>query len=250
MFHLELYTASITFDGALHQLTAVGGGIVPTVNSGFQVPTLNNLMAAFTLGVHATRAQIQSPRLRNNPYPDLIPVNRGTAFESPVRYQDFSRAPLALNVTDEIDYFAAQVQTAAEASYGGVIFCDRAVSPLNMAGGITVHGTAAKALTAGAWTTVSFNLDQALEAGTYSIRGVRMFSATGLFFRMLPTGGPIWQPGGTMVNAYDQLTPDYQRHGGWGEWGTFVNTTPPNWQIYATAADAAEEIWLDLVQVG
>lgn len=100
--------------------------------------------------------------------------------------------------------------------------------------------------------------DQALYAGTYALIGARCFSATGLFFRMFPAMGSKWRPGGICVQAYDQLDPINQRGfsygspgiGGWGVWLSFFQNVPPQVEFFATAADAAEEGWFDLVYLG
>lgn len=248
MFTSEFYTSSVA-SGALNQVTSLYTGVTTTLNSGFACPVLNQLGAVYGVALTARRVQIQAPSLRVKPYPDYVPVNVGAGlFESPVRGADIMHHPVPLKYGEEVDMFA--VVGTTHVVYGMVNFCDGPVvtPPLNNM--FTVHATAAVTLTAGAFTTVALTLDQALPAGLYSLVGARVYSATAVFFKVIPTGGPVWQPGGIGVQGYDQLTPERQRYGGWGEWLRFQQNVLPSISLFATAADTAEEAWLDLVQIG
>lgn len=180
--------------------------------------------------------------------------------------------PIPLKPTEEFDIFATQNAAGAQTEYCLAMFSNGRLDPLPVQvnpPGIkdspampgryfTVHWTATTTLTAGGWTQVQPNFDQALYAGFYALVGARAFSATGLFFRMFPAMGPKWRPGGVCVNAYDQLDPFGQRYissfaetpGGWGVWLTFYQNVPPQVEFFATAADTAEEGWFDLVYLG
>ena len=115
---------------------------------------------------------------------------------------------------------------------------------------ITVHGTSSTTLTAGGWTSVPITLDQALPAGVYNLIGARAYSATALFFKVIPAMGPIWQPGSTAVQAYDGLDAPGSRMGGFGVWLSFQQNVLPSFNYFATSADTAEEVWLDLQYAG
>jgi hypothetical protein len=99
--------------------------------------------------------------------------------------------------------------------------------------------------------------DQPLPAGYYALVGARAFSATALFFRMLPAMGPLWRPGGIAVQTYDQLDPPNQRFIAdwassslfWGVWLYFYQNVPPQVEVFATGADTAEEGWFDLIYI-
>jgi hypothetical protein len=248
VFTLEMYTSSVA-SGALNQVTSLYSGVTPTLNKGFQCPVLNNLGAFYQVSLTGQRGQIQAPSLRTQPYPDFVPVNVGAGlFESPVRGVDLMRYPIPLAYTEEVDAWA--VVGTTHVVYTGIIFTDGPVPSVSQQGMRTVHCTSTTTLTAGAFTTVPLTLDQALPAGVYNLVGARVYSATGVFFKVLPAMGPLWQPGGIAVQAYDGLTPDGQRYGGWGTWLTFQQNVLPSISLFATAADTAEEAWLDLVKVG
>jgi hypothetical protein len=248
VFTTELFTSSVA-SGALNQVTSLYSGVTPTLNKGFQVPSLNYLGAVYQVSLTGQRCQIQAPSLRTLPYPDFVPVNVGAGlFESPVRGADWMKNPVPLSYTEEIDAFA--VVGTTHVVYTAINLCDGpavAPPPGKM---FTAHATSSTTLTAGAFTTVSMTFDQALPAGIYALIGARVYSATAVIFKMIPAMGPLWQPGGIGVQAYDGLTPDGQRYGGWGTWLTFQQNVPPAVNLFATAADTAQEAWYDLIKVG
>lgn len=248
MFTTEVYTSSVA-SGALNQVTSLYSGVTPTLNSGFQVPVLNNLGYVFGASLTAQRAQMQAPSLRPLPYPDFVAVNIGAGlFESPVRGVDMMKFPTPLNYTEEVDAFWTTGTT--HVAYIAVAFTDGPVSSPPPGRMFTAHAKASTTLTAGAFTTVSPAFDQALPAGMYALVGARFYSATAVICKMIPAMGPLWQPGGLGCQTYDQLEPVGQRYGGWGTWMTFQQNVPPSVNWFATAADTAEEVWYDLVKVG
>jgi len=275
MLHLELFSSSIaTGANAFSQLTYfTPDNVLPKQVNGLQVsPILPYVMAVFPVGAHLAHTRIQSNSMLPFPYITLDPGNRGSTFESPARYFDFSYAPLPLKPTEEFDVYATQNSGSAETEYVAVLFCDMKPGPLPVAINpaslitspatpgrfFTVHWTASTTLTAGAWTVVQPSFDQALYAGYYALIGARAFSATCLFFRLFPAYGPLWRPGGAGVQAYDQLDPHFQRGlspltgllSPWGVWLNFYQNVPPQVEFFATAADTAEEGWFDLVYLG
>jgi len=276
MFHLELYSSSIATSGAntFQQLTYfTPDNILPKLVNGAQVsPDLPFLHSVFGVGAHLVHVRPQANSMLPFPYPALSPNNRGTAFESPPRAWDFSKLPLALKPTEEFDVFVTQNSGGAETEYVAVQFCDGPGTPVSVAINpatltqnpatpgrfFSVHWTASTTLTAGAWTQVQPAFDQALYAGSYALVGARTFSATGLFFRLFPSMGPKWRPGGICAQSYDQMDIYNQRlinsfgppGAGWGQWLWFYQNVPPQVEFFATAADTAEEGWFDLVYLG
>lgn len=275
MFHLELFTSAIA-QGAntFAQLNYFSSdAILPRLVNGMQVsPDIPYLMAVAGVGPNMTHIRVQANSMLPFPYPTLSPNNRGSQFESPTRLWDFSYAPLPLKPTEEFDIFATQNGAVSQVEYVACLFSDGKPTPvvgtlnphqitLNPATPgrfFSVHWTASNTLNAGNWTLVQPAFDQALYAGYYALVGARTFSASGLFFRMFPAMGAKWRPGGTCVQGYDSYEHPSQRgfnaqnsaFAGWGQWLTFYQNVPPQVEIFATAADTAEEGWFDLIYLG
>ena len=275
MFHMELFTSSIA-SGANPPLQVTyfqTSNILPGQVNGVQVsPDLPFLHSIFGVSANMVHVRPQWNSETPFPYMALSPNNRGTAFESPPRVWDFSAYPFPLKPTEEFDMFASQNAGAGQTVYVAVQFSDgkrdqlpakinpRALvdNPQQVGRAFAVHWTAATTLTAGSWAKVVPVFDQTLPAGYYALCGARVFSATGLFFRMYPGSGPKWRPGGIAVQSYDAMDPTNQRlfyeaylnDNFWGVWMTFYQNIPPQVEIFATAADTAEEGWFDLVYLG
>jgi hypothetical protein len=275
MFHAELFSSAIaTGSDTFAQLTYVSAdAILTAIINGVQVSTaLANLHSVIGIGSHLDQVRAQANSMLPFPYITMAPNNRGGVAESPPRIWDFAYWPLALKPTEELDVFATQDSGGSETEYVLVQFSDGLPTPITVAvnpPGIaaapttpgrffTAHWTASTTLTAGAWTKVTPAFDQALYAGSYALVGASTKSASGLFFRMFPSFGPLWRPGGACVQSYDGMNPSNQRYinsfapkpAGWGVWLNFYQNTPPAVEIFATSADTSEEGWFDLVYLG
>jgi hypothetical protein len=275
MFHMELFSSSIaTGANTFGQVTYfTPDNILPKLVNGLQVsPDIPFLMMVAGASANLVHVRAQSNSMLPFPYPTLSPNNRGATFESPPRIWDFSLYPFPLKPTEEFDIFATQNAAGAQTVYVGVQFTDNkktpipatinpqaiATSPATPGRYFTAHWTAATTLTAGQWSLVQPNFDQALYAGFYGLLGARVFSAGALFFRLYPAMGPKWRPGGIAVQAYDQLDPPNQRgydasdgtFTPWDVWLSFYQNVPPQVEIFSTTADTAEEGWFDLIYLG
>ena len=259
-FHTCLFTSSNGTSGATTfiQTNFKADAIVPTLNNGLQVPKQLNKLA-FTAGVGTSLCNFraQTPAFLPYPWPAFGPTNRGSAFESPARHWDGFRTPLPMNPTDELDIFTCQNSGGAETEYVAVSLSDGVITPPPAGRFFTVHATGSTTVTNAAFSLCSLTFDQAIPAGLYAVIGARAFAAHALFFRLAPAMEPLWRPGGTGVQTYDQMDPWGQRafmNGNqlvapWGVWMTFYQNVPPQLDIFCTAADTAQEVWLDLIQV-
>jgi hypothetical protein len=260
MFHVELFSSSIaTGANTFAQINYVqADAILPKLVNGVQVaPGLPRLMFVAGIAANLVHLRCQAPSMLPFPYPALSPNNRGTAAESPPRIHDLRERNIILAPTEEFDIFGTQNSAGAQTPYVLVGFWDGILAQRPPGRYFPVHWTATQTLTAGAWTQVTPSFDQGLPAGLYAMIGARTYSASALYFRMFPAMAPLWRPGGIAVQAYDQIDPPNQRGhdiltlegGWWGEWLRFYQNVPPSVEIFATAADTAEEGWFDLVQI-
>lgn len=274
MFHSELYSSSLSSGVAntFQQLSAVTtDNVLPTQNLGYTVlQQLPYFCHAIMIGTSAVHLRPQSNSMLPYPYITHTPNNRGAAAESPVRMLDLTMSPMPLRPTEEFDIFATQNSAGAETEYVLVNWCDGPptqlafpLMPAGLVGGaiqvgraFTVHATSSTTLTNGAFTACPLTFDQTLPPGTYGLIGLRAFSANGKFARLFPAVPPQWRPGTICTRAYDSMDPWYAR--AWpilsgkviapmGIWAMFPQNVPPQVEVYATAADTAEEFWLDLV---
>lgn len=259
-FHTVAFSSSNGTSGATTfiQTTFTADAIVPTLNNGLQVPKqLNRLAFVAGLGTSLCGIRAQTPAFLPYPWPVFSPVNRGSAFETPVRSWDGFKSPLPLNPTDELDIYTAQNSGSSETEYVFVSLSDGQIHPAPAGRFFTVHATGSTTVTAAAFSLCSMTFDQAIPAGLYAVVGARAFGATCKAFRLAPAMEPLWRPGGTGVTAYDAMDPPGQRgyiYDGqvvapWGVWMSFYQNVPPQLDMFCTSADTAQELWLDLIQI-
>ena len=247
--HISAFTSSIAGDGVLHQLDEVQDDVLPASNLGLLTGVLNKLLGVAAVGATMTRAQFVAPSLRNWGPQDIEPINIGTAIESPPRAQIYYPAGVQLATSEEVDMYAAQDSGDPEDDYAFVWFMD-GITPCPPGRMLQAHWTASTTLVAGTWSKFAVTLDNPLAAGTYAVVGAHVVSAGAIAFRFLPSGGPVWRPGGLAAQAADQYDLPLQRRGGLGQWMMFTNTTIPQMEIFSESADTSEEGTWDLVPIG
>jgi|ERR1700722_1806138 len=251
MFHTSAFSSTITNAGTLQQLTEIPDSILPASGAGLLSSRLAFLMALAAAGTSLTRAQFQAPSLRDYGNVDLLPINIGTAFESPPRVDDFSRKMVPLAMSEEWDGFAAQNNGASSEIESLFAWSsDGNIDPFPPKKIVQIRWTAAITLIANKWSLIQVTLAQPLTAGQYALVGARCLSAGALAFRFVPSGsssGNVFRPGGIAVQTEDQLDHPNQRKGGWGKWLDFTNTTIPQIEIFSLSADTSEEGIIDIV---
>jgi hypothetical protein len=251
MFHTSAFSSTITNAGTLQQLTEIPDSILPASGAGLLSSKLAYLMALGFVGTSLTRGQFQAPSLRDYGNLDVLPINIGTAFESPPRIDDFSRKMVPLAQSEEWDAFAAQNNGAASEIESGFLWSsDGNIDPFPAKKIVQIRWTAAITLVANKWSAIQVTLAQPLTAGQYALVGARCLSAGALAFRFVPSGsssGNVYRPGGIAVQTEDQLDHPNQRKGGWGKWLDFTNTTIPFIEIFSLSTDTTEDGIIDVV---
>lgn len=251
MFHTSAFSSSITNANTLQQLTQITDQILPPSGSGLLSSKLAYLKALGFVGTSATRGQFQAPSLRDYGNIDVLPINIGTAFESPPRVNDYTKKPIPLAQSEEWDAFAAQNNAMNSETISGFLWTtDGNIDPYPAKKIVQIRFTAAVTLVTGKWSSVNMTLAQPLTSGQYAIVGARCLSAGLLVFRFVPSGssaGVVWRPGGIGVQTEDQLDWAPQRLGGWGKWLDFTNTTLPTLELFSLSNDTSEEGIIDIV---
>jgi len=129
-----------------------------------------------------------------------------------------------------------------------IIFLAQAI-PSPVQGNIhTIRFSTDPVRTASAWSFAEITLLDPLPVGSYDVVGVRLETATGIAFRLVPVGGAI-RPGG--VCAIDAEDEDVllQRYGGLGVWCSFIHGMTPGIELICSATAVKETIYgyLDLI---
>jgi hypothetical protein len=249
MFHLAAYSAAIASASANQQVAAVADPFIAPAASGFlvnkDVPRLARIAG---VGNILVRAQISSASIREFTPDDIEPVNVGTLIGTPARMVDWIDNPLPLVPNEELDAYVTNSAATSTQTTVAVWFSDGALRPVS--GRVfSVRWTASATLTAAGWTAFAVTFDNGIPSGTFAMIGSRQSSTSALLHRWVPRGGSAARPGGLSNQADSGETYARQRYGQMGEWMRFTNTTPPQCEVFALAADTAEQGVLDLIQV-
>jgi hypothetical protein len=242
------WSQSVDTAGVLTPITALADQSVRVSGNDIIVPTgLQNLVAAYGLGVNITRAQLVSPSLRRYLNPEISPVDINTLPTPPIGFMDLTDNPILLDAEEALDANYAENGAGAQRGTIAAWLADGPIEPVS--GDIrTVRVTGTTTLVANAWTNAALTFDQSLPAGTYQCVGARFFSTNGQLFRLVFVGGQ-WRPGGIMMQTAQQDDPDMLRFGRFGVWGEFKHNTPPTVDFLANGADTAETGVLDLIKI-
>ena len=217
-------------------------------------PEYNHLHWASALGTSIARAQIITPSIqRRRSTLEVFPRRQGAETWDRSRKEQMQfLPPQALEVAEEIEFQAAEDGSGATDLYGLVSIGMAQLPPVPSGEIIRARGTGTTTLTAGAWTTVTLTLDNALPVGTYALVDFFGMGATAIAARALPQGGG-YRPGKPTATNTEAIGADYgiaeQGYLGDYEMFRFEQNNVPQFQFLADAADTAQTILMKLIKV-
>ncbi len=246
-WHLAAFTGSIGAT-ARTQVNAANDDILRIdQTNGFMMPFDTMLLFAYAQSALLLRSQLESPKiLQTNPL-FIRPVNTGA---TPVLNPSVAWwGPNYLFLRGQEDILAYVSNSAAGPSQSTILI---AVSPIldpMPAGQIyTVYATSTTAAVANTWTSLTYTMQTGLPAGTYAMVGSNVSSTTAIGHRWI-FSNQIWRPG-FVSNTLETDKPSWlQVQRVLGPMGQFYQYDLPRLQVFAGAADAAHQIYMDLIKV-
>jgi len=255
MFTTCAFQESVDPAGAFNALTAVPDPHITVFGDDLRVPSLNQLIAA-AFGVETTVesfARLTSPSLRVRNLLHVEPFNVGAAAAvepgSPHRITDLRRTPVVLVPGENLNAEVQSDPAAAQIQWAVVWLADGPVAPVE--GAIfTARATAAQVLVANTWGNGALTFVEDLPRGRYQVVGLRARSAGLVAARLVfvGQGAAGWRPGVLGTDAQDDLEHMMFRYGQLGVFGEFEDIEPPTVDFLSVSADAAEDVYLDLIQ--
>lgn len=256
MFHLAAWSQSVQQAGVFVSINAVADPVLTILGTNIQVPVLDNLvgLAAGVETAAAQQARLSGPSRRVLVLERIAPTQGNAAAASlpanPHNFSDRRLTPLKLVRGEQLTMDLLATPAAPQIQWGLIWFADAALPEVN--GPIfTARATAAVVCVAQQWTNMGIVFAEALPRGRYQVLGFRAQSANGVAARLVfvgGVGGAAWRPGVMMTNTDRHLENFAFRYGNMGVFGEFEDTDPPTVDVLATAADAAEVFYLDLLQ--
>ena len=253
MFTTIAWWQSVNPANAYVQLAAPFDPTVFVQSPKIMCPLLNNVVLMST-GLETTvqpRSRLVSPSLLTLDRWQICPFNNAAAAAvvplSPPRYMDLRDSPIVLTPGEMLTNEILSNPAAAQIQWTVICLAD---GPIKVVAGkiYTVRLTSAVAVTAGAWSAIQPVFDDQLPRGRYQLVGLRGQSATVVALRAI-IPGYAWRPGVLGSPNLQDAEFKYTRMGGMGVFGEFEDTAPPSIEWLCNAADAAQIIFYDLIQV-
>ena len=265
--HLIAFGASVN-PSSLTKMAPVADGTLTIAQNTVLLPAgLTNLVGVYGgcpggTSPGFTRYQVVTPSLKNNSVPieidqvDTTSTNpNDTIVDRNGAIQMFDDAPVPLVAGEGLE---VDVLTAGGTAGQVTVLCwldDLNNIPVTGRPICGVRATSSTTLTANTWTSCSITFDNTLPAGTYAIIGMHAESATGYAARIIISG--TWRMGvvpcldtkGTRPGQFRMGRMGNPAPGTYYSWGAFVNTTPPNIEFLAYAADTSETVLFDLIKI-
>ena len=256
-FHLAAFSQSVDPAGVFVTLNGVIDPVLTVVGANIQVPTLNRVVG-LAAGVETTAAQqarLTAPSRRILALQRIAPTQGNAAAASlpsdPHHFSDLRDSALKMTTGEQANIEINSDPAAAQIQWGLVWFADDNIKEVT--GDIfTIRATGATALVAQTWVNVPIVMSENLPRGRYQMVGLRGQSTNLVAARMVFVGTGsqgAWRPGVMGTNTDRHLEYQAFRYGGMGVFGEFEDTDLPSIDCLATAADAAEVFYLDLIQI-
>lgn len=230
--------------GTLLPLQPIADQHVTVSGDDLTIPSLNFLVAALIFGNAPTQAQLRSPSMRRLILEDIGKTLLTETCAGAVDVlEDRRDNPLELVSSEKLNVYTIHTLDG----WALIWLADGPIAPVT--GDIrTIKGTTGHTTAADIWENVAITLTQTLPAGRYQVVGLRAFGTNLLAARLVFVGG-TWRPGvpaGVDINSVE--VPQF-RNGRFGAFGEFEFDQPPTIDLLGTGVTAAEEVYLDVIQV-
>ncbi len=246
MFHVAAYTASL--GNVTNSDTAALTDDILAISNGHFLPQQDmNLAFAFGAGPNTDRIRIVSPTNRQITLPFIRPINVAALPATDPNVGDYRENPFRVRGLEEL---AIETTTNAIGPSRITVLLGLWDRPEPQPPGdvFTFRGTSTTAAVANTWTTIVTTFADILPAGNYVVTGMEVQSTNAIAARLI-LENQVWRPGSVSISALGNRTHAMFYKGGLGSWGRFRSTRLPIVQVLANAADAAHEIYLDIIRV-
>lgn len=253
MHHLAGFYSSLAISASYAQVLALADSALSQNTSGQYIAWDNlKVIAAYAQGLTISRAQIQSPSLRNVAYPEIYPAVIGalTAIPTLNGYQIYQDDGPRLLSQEAFGIYASNSSGAAVSpTMCGLWLADR-ITPAPPGPRFTIVATVTITTIAQAWAAGVLTFETQLAAGEYSVVGMECIGDNSMFGRLIFPGGTNIRPGVIVQEAYgNKGWRDMFRMGRIGEFGRFMFNVPPQLEVLGTAAAATPfTVFLDVVK--
>jgi hypothetical protein len=248
MYHTIGFTASV--NGVTNGLlTALQDDIIPrsTTSGAYILPEDMMLFGAYAQGPNLLRARFASASLRQVNQPFIRPVNAVSQPPANVIMQTFLDQPWRIKANEEFNIEVTDSGGGAT-QVSVVLFLGPTLDQIPAGDIITARATSTSTAGVRAWTTLNYTMDQTLPPGRFALVGSECISTTGIAHRWI-VPNQYYRPG-MLSTTTNLLAPNWVTNTRqFGVMGSFLNTVLPQVQVFCNAADAAFELYLQLIKL-
>lgn len=248
-FHLAAFRGSVVNGVPDTKIAGVADGILTKAASGaFLAPPNSRIRFASSGGINHSRSRINAPSFREVGFPQIAPINQTVAIPSPANLADYGPIGPTFVGTDEIIVEATHSDAAPQIQYALAWLMFQRQEPLP-GKKYKIRATSTIAGVVGSWAFGAITFDQQLPPGIYEISGIDVFGTNLIGARLIFPGGG-WRPGVLARNAVGSVPREEFIDGTIGAYGQFDSVAPPQGEIYVEAANAAQEWYFDITNIG
>jgi hypothetical protein len=248
-FHLSAFRGSVVNGTTNTAIAGVLDNIISkSVSGNFLAPDGAQIAAAIGGGVNASRQRINTPAARQVGFPQIAPLGTGVTATNPQNLAYWGQNGIKPASADEVAVEATHTDAAPQIQWALMWWRFGYKQPTP---GLQyrLRWTAAIAAVVGSWASGALAFDQSIPSGIYQIQGMDAFGANLLGARLIFPGGS-WRPGVLAHNTLSTVPRPEFTDNSFGVFGEFDSVNVPQLEIYAEAANAAQEGFLDLVRIG
>jgi len=247
-FHVAGYTADVV-TATLTTLTPITDQILNIQNGRFLPREDLDLIFAASMATDIQRSRLLNPSTRQITNPYIRPLINASVPPNDPSVADYRDNPFTIKGVEELEADSYNDAAVGPERTTTVIGLRKQYVMPNRGDIYTMRGTGATALTANVWTDVPITWADTLPVGNYDILGLVGISANCQAARLI-LGGQEYRPGSIGSTDVSNRTHEMFRRGRLGVWGRFNTIDLPQVQFLANAADATQEVYLDIMRVG
>lgn len=231
------------------QINALNDGILRIdQTNGFFIPQPMLLVWSYLTSALIQRGYLSSPKIVQTNPTYIRPVSLGPATPANPPLAWGGPNFISLRANEDLLMYYTNSGAGPSATYGLISVADK-IDPLPAGEIYTIYATGTTAVTAHTWTQEAYTLANFLPAGQYALVGSDCQNTNAVAHRWtIPN--QYWRPGFLSQVLLTDMTPRYRQEHLMGSGGLFYQSNLPNLEILANGADAAFDIYMDVVKVG
>jgi hypothetical protein len=239
MMHMLAFSSNLAAGTAYLQVSAVADQVFSRSSNSFQMPIDHWLIAAFAGSADFNRARINTPSLRLQGFPQIIPANATELPGTDPNVMDLRENPLRLIREEDFRIDAIQDNAGAQNVTPVVLISDQVPNyNINRNNLRWIRFTSSVTAVARGWSNLgTITLEDTLAGETYGVYGMQIEGANVIAAR-LQFQGQDYRPG-CLGQATARLRNHEMFRGGLGKFGQFTTYSLPQLETLENTAGAS-----------